>query len=184
MFIWHYKACFDPLIYILDQNSREDGSSKQLNINLHNKISVFSHIDFWFNPIQRITNQFSKPQIWSDSAADGWRQSLLEVAAASLRSLGLFLAKFTRPASMTASALASGLWQGQKCSVFAVFMAMMARIWSGPYFFVWDWIKNPTGTKVLYYDRLLHRQLWATILKFCLYLFWSNIYNQISRKKF
>ena len=76
-----------------------------------------------FNLIRcsQIQNNFKTTQNCSESVKTEWRRSLLESAAASLRFLGLFWGKLTRPASITASNLASGLNESKKNAPFCSF---------------------------------------------------------------
>ena len=97
-----------------------------------------------FNLIRcsQIQNNFKTAQNCSESAKTEWRRSFLEAAAASLRFLGLFWGKLTRPASITASNLASGLNTSKKTTPFCSFHGHdIHNLHASGIFFIWTYKK-------------------------------------------
>ena len=120
-------TCFFLFEIILSQRYVDYKWFSYLNANFEKKIKVKKNS----------TDHFSKLQIRSASAEDGWHQSFLEVTNACLRFLKLFWVNFTRPASMAASKLASGLIWGQKTLYFCSFYGHdgHGQKWSVLFFF-------------------------------------------------
>ena len=90
----------------------------------------------------QIQSNFQNPKIWSESAADGWSHGLCRSQKWPLWLCECFLTKFTRPASMAASILASELVWGQKTLCFCSFDGFTDRILKWSVFFCWGSYKK------------------------------------------